>query len=179
MISLEGLIGAGKSEVLKELACRGHTVKLEPTDSWTLLKQFYSEKTNAFALQVQIMASYAHDDYRSAEIIERSPDTALGIFAEMLKPYMHTGQYEALGELALLLKLPRPEKFIYLEVPVHECMRRIRCRGRNGEANITEEYLNELAKAHTEFFKNYDVHRVRLQGTESVSEVAELVERLL
>lgn len=178
MYSLEGLIGSGKSEVLKELETRGFSVKLESVDAWTLLGQFYEDADkNAFALQVQILSSYAHKDYEKSQIIERSPSTALGIFAASLN--MSVTERVLLQYLARILPLPSAPKFIYLDAPVDVCLRRIKSRGRSAESKMTIEYLVSLKAAHEEFFKNYDVCRVGLTGNESVQQVADLIQAIL
>ena len=177
MIALEGLIGAGKSEVLRELARRGFSVKLENTDSWTLLNQFYASTAYAFALQVQILASYAHVDYTRVAISERSPDSALGIFAASLP--MSAEQRKALETLETLLPLQRPTRFVYIDVPVDVCLRRIKQRGRQCEANIDISYLQALRTAHVSFFKNYDVVHLILDGSETIQQVADQVQSYL
>lgn len=184
-MAIEGLIGVGKSTVLEILAAYNYDVRPEPLDAWTLLTQFYRERSaNAFAFEAQVLCSYCHDDFGRARtntvVMERSPDSAVDVFARMLRDEGHLSNSEWAHLKALQQNLPikAADAFVYLSAPTDVCKRRIDTRQRASEAGrVTGAYLESLAGAY-ESFLAYDKRPsvvLRLTGEESPKTVAELV----
>jgi deoxyadenosine/deoxycytidine kinase len=152
MISIEGLIGCGKSELLKVLESRGLSVKQEPVQDWTLLPHFYKDpRKYSFAFQLQILTSFVAPS--DAQIKERSARCALEVFARMLldSKAMTQGEYSTLCCNYLYLGFDDEQTVVYLKVDPKTCLKRIQERGRESEENITLEYLMTLQT----YYQNY------------------------
>jgi deoxyadenosine/deoxycytidine kinase len=147
MISIEGNIGAGKSEVLKILAARGFQIRPEPVQSWTLLKPYYEDpSTFAFALQAQILVSYADLETEEPIFVERSARSALEVFAKMLVDQRKISDSQMSVLSCMYFQLPIPQSFsiVYLDIDSKACLQRISERRREGEEAIAEDYLETV-----------------------------------
>lgn len=179
-IAVEGLIGVGKSTVMERL--QHFAVRPEPIASWTLLPQFYKQRgENALAFELQVLCSYCHEDFDAGNIVmERSPDSALGVFVPML---VGEGSLDAqaLGLLhaaAAALPLKRADAFVYICAPAHVCMQRLAWRNRSEESRaVTAAYLAQLEAAYANFFATatVPVETVLLDGTETPEQAAVMV----
>ena len=102
-------------------------------------------------------------------ITERSIETDYNVFASMLKDQDRLNDIE--WELYLrwynMLKTScSVSGIVYIDTPVNVCMQRIKLRGRDGEENISESYMNDLDRFHREWmarkehpivlYNNYD-----------------------
>ena len=158
-ISIEGLIGAGKSTVLAKLreafACDTET---EPIEAWTLLDQFYTDQeSHAFAFEVQVLCSYKHVRYqRPGLVMERSAESALRVFAPMLqanKKLSSNGLFD-LECMANALGLRSPDVVVFLDLDVLTCMERLRWRNRDAERRaVTVEYLEQLRQFYLDYLE--------------------------
>lgn len=184
-IAIEGLIGVGKSTVLNQLAGQGYRVELEPLSDWSLLQQFYANQhANATAFEAQVLASYCHNKFSNPDMLmERSPDTAFGVFATMLH---QQGRLEGSG-MALLrhmysvLPIYKADAFVYIHAPVDVCLARMQWRNRGSESGVGPEYLDQLNTAYKHFFiQDSRPHVfVSLNGKESPTEVADMVQKAI
>lgn len=182
MISIEGNIGVGKSEVLKILLSRGYHVKPEPVEAWTLLKQYYDNSSAfAFALQAQILVSYSEivNPY-SPLFVERSAQSALEVFAKMLleQGKITESQMSILKCMYFQLPIPKSTVIVYLELDSKTCLSRILERKREGEEAIGEEYLETVRLNYEKYLDSISQHinviRVDVKGL-SPTEVAEKI----
>lgn len=167
---LEGLIGAGKSTVLRALQQSGHSVFYEP--SWTLVDKMYKDpKTYSEIFQVQVIASYAA--LEDQQFCERSPDTALGIFAKLRWRLKDIRCLDTLHNV--YSSFPHKEGLhVYLDVPVETCLER--CNARN--TPIDPEYMQMLKDEHETYFRgNKKCLKIVLDGTETPEETANLILR--
>jgi deoxyadenosine/deoxycytidine kinase len=155
-IQVEGNIGAGKSELLKELELQGYSVHREPLDKWSLLQKFYTDKKKySFSFQTQVLASYVALD---CCIQERGPRSAIEVFCTMLSEDGYLSE-EQLCLLCLnYLEMPYPtiSMIIYLDLSPEQCLQRINARNREGESVITLEYLQRI----------HEMYGLYLQGCE-------------
>lgn len=204
-VALEGLIGVGKSTVLSILQKDyGYDVAPEPVDQWTLLEQFYEDRPRyAMAFETQVLCSYAHKSFHAARapqapkpsatacgsacscteaalILERSPDSAYWVFANMLHKQGHISEadFETLGALYRSLPLAHVDKVIYISAPVEVCMQRLAWRDRANETSkVSEAYLSDLHTRYLEWLSESPLKfkLVSLTGLESPAEVAALV----
>lgn len=176
LIVLEGNIGAGKSTLLdvigEKLASRvGHdrvVVLQEPVVEWCkngLLKRFYEDRAGTgLQLQLTIYLTMLEHERSAVDlskqgkvvVMERSLFSAQRVFGEIFKRdpsvskkdkdllemlcdrFPPSATADQLGCMAYVR--------LYLHTPVAECLRRIQQRGRDGEENITEEYLQDVEK---------------------------------
>ena len=154
VVCIEGNIGAGKSVVNKELAGRGFACANEPVESWTLLPSFYQDRGRyGFALQCQILASYATMGADGTLISERGPDASLHVFARML----HTSgeitdhSFGTLQSMYGAMPFVLPKIIVYLDAPPDLCMERIARRGRRCENAVTLDYITQLGRHYQDF----------------------------
>lgn len=168
IVSIEGNIGSGKSTILSLLKKylndndNDNIIFLqEPVDEWekikdsngnTILTKFYEDqKKYSFAFQMMayisrlsILKETIEKNPNSIIITERCLDTDRYVFAKML---YDSGNIEDI-EYQIYLKWfdhfinnNKNKKTVYLKTDPKTCFYRISKRNRNGESNITEEYL--------------------------------------
>jgi deoxyadenosine/deoxycytidine kinase len=179
IISIEGNIGSGKSTILKllqeYLSNNENIIFLqEPVEEWdtikdknniTILKKFY-ENQNKYSFAFQMMAYISrlkllqetiskHPD--AIIITERCLDTDRYVFAQML---YDSGKLEDV-EYQIYLKwfdhfIDKKNIFktVYLKTDPNICLSRIIKRNRNGESNISIEYLINCNKYHEDMIIN-------------------------
>jgi len=142
---VEGLIGCGKSELLKQLATKGWLTVPEPVEHWTKLSEFYREPINhAFALQLQVISSFPRSSKYTVQ--ERSARSAIEVFGRMLldKTLLTPPQFSTLSCAYALLNFEENDCIVFLDVPPEVCLERIASRQRACEENITLDYLKSL-----------------------------------
>jgi deoxyadenosine/deoxycytidine kinase len=174
-ISLEGNIGAGKSELLKFLSRNGHQVVLEPTAEWEAIQDsktgkniiemlYENPQKNAFLFQIFALATRIQAIENTLApggrlILERCIDTDKLVFAKSLhyQGLLTDMEYEIYQSYAHAAASPRnpDSKFsvdgmIYLRTSTDRCFERIQKRQRKGEENIDMDYLHILEDAHEE-----------------------------
>lgn len=140
-VALEGLIGAGKTTLLRKL---GGTV--EAVNEWgPLLTRFYEEPQRwAFALQMQVLLTQGE---MAEGLTERSPHSALHVFARQTLSTHEWSLLEAWTHKHGWV----PDVVVYLRATPSLCLQRIRERGREGEQNITLQYLIDLQAAYEDY----------------------------
>lgn len=183
LYALEGVIGVGKSTLLKELAKRGLIVREEQVDHWTLLKSLYADAAKfAFSFQLQVLASYA-DLGDDVQVVERSSESALGVFVKMLASQgsLSKNETQTLDQVFDLLPTRKVDKIIFLDLPLDECQARLQQRGRAGEAAVSMQYLTDIEAQYKIFLQNatVPVHTVRMSSDTSVEDLADQVEAIV
>lgn len=179
IISIEGNIGSGKSTLLKLLKeyfkDNNNIIFLqEPVDEWnhikdnnnvTILEKFYmDQKKYSFAFQMMAYISRLSlitktiNEFPNAIIItERCLNTDRYVFAKML---YDSGKMEDV-EYQIYIKwfdhfnsIIKNTKTIYLDTLPDVCFIRINKRNREGESNISLEYLENCNKYHNDMVDN-------------------------
>jgi deoxyadenosine/deoxycytidine kinase len=171
MYFIEGNIGAGKSTLVSALAERGLNTLQEPVDSWTatrnsngknLLQEFYEDPKRwaytfqSMAFRTRVMSMDTIDDDC---IVERSVYTDRMVFAEAAKDDGNIDMIEWNDYINwfdfIMDKLgKKPNGIIYLRGSPETCMKHIKQRGREGEENISLDYLKVLHKKHDIWLSN-------------------------
>lgn len=156
LISIEGLMGAGKSTVLAALKERGFKVIHEPVEKWTFLQKFYDDpKKYSLALQTQILLTFAEQEIPEGDIVfvERSPAVSRYVFANMLRSegLLTDEAMNVYSDLYTKLDPWKPDGYIYLDTPVDVCLERQKSRG--DSYKITQQYMTDLDKYYNIFFK--------------------------
>ena len=199
IISLEGNIGAGKSTILENLENHlgknsGWIFLREPVHIWeeicdkegqTILSKFYENPAKyAFAFQIMAYTTRLHELKRVITenpdcigiICERSLDADKHIFAKMLhadgliddvmyKIYeRYFSEYE--GNFTL-------DGMIYIEALPNTCYQRVAKRSRDGESNISLDYLEKCHSFHTNWIQNTTTKVLTLDVNDNVSDVTE------
>lgn len=156
MISIEGLIGVGKSTLLDALP---FVVEKESVEHWTLLQQLYSDATpNIKTLfEIQVLCSLAARK-STAQIIERSLESTMNVFVPLL--IQDPKHLQLIHTVKELIPYKKPDLFIYLDCEPKEALKRIRNRGRLAEDSITIEYLNILKCKYNEWLQTVDHIRI-------------------
>ena len=131
VVAIEGLIGVGKSTVLRELERRGHSVEFEQVDHWTLLPKMYATQAQdseaaegiRTLFEIQIICSLAS---RSAtDFTERSIESAMDIFMPLLvKDEDMKSLIRSVASLAQHRGAP-PSLYVYLDADVDLCLQRL------------------------------------------------------
>ena len=179
IVSLEGNIGAGKSTIMENLSARyeascekGWIFMREPVDMWgeikdadgaTILAKFY-ENPAKYAFSFQIMAyatrlSLLRQTIRenpecSVIVCERSLEADKHIFAKMLhrdgliEDVMYQIYERFFGEYAEEFKL---DAAVYIDADAEVCFQRVAKRSRDGENNISLDYLQKCREYHTQW----------------------------
>ena len=148
-ISIDGNIGAGKTTVLKQLACE-YKVILEPVEEWKdYLTRFYQDPIRwGFCFNLKVLCSFA--PWKSTKdfvLFERSPNACKEVFTQM---HFEDGNMDEL-EMRTFNEIYsnvgwKPDILIYIQSNPENCLTRIKTRGRESEQNITLEYLQKVHK---------------------------------
>jgi len=174
MISIEGLIGVGKSTLLGSLP---YEVEKEAVEHWTLLQQLYSDATPEMKtlFEIQVLCSLAARK-STAQIIERSLESTMNVFVPLL--IQDPNHLQLIHKVKELIPYSKPDLFIFLDCETSVALERIRNRGRLAEDSISIEYLNLLQIKYNEWLQT--VKHIRIDVTHmSPNEVLETVLELI
>lgn len=160
-ISIEGIIGAGKSSLCKTLHRLGRHVAPEPLETWTvggkdLLRTYYSRPEKyAYLFQTHVLRSLdTLVETKSREctlpyfICERST-ASNALFATLQHDigWLDDLEYASYKQLYHASKT-RYAAHIFLHADVDVAMERVGARQREGEETVTREYQHKLYKLH-------------------------------
>lgn len=163
-IAIEGVIGAGKTTLTRQLSERlKASLMLEQFEENPFLVKFYEDRkryafqTQMFFLinrykqqqqlnQTELFSNITVSDY----IFEKDKIFAyLNLSGEELK------LYESIFPL-LERSIPKPDLVIFLQASIDRLMNNIKLRGRDFERNLNRAYLAELSEAYSNFFFKYN-----------------------
>ena len=161
-IAVEGPIGVGKTSFVELLARKTEAQKvLEKIDN-PFLREFYQDKQGA-AFQAQLF--FVLSRYRQLmELGQRDLFHQVSlcdyIFSkDKIFAYLNLDDSELLiyDKLYAMLEpqVPKPDLVIFLQAETGRLVERIKRRRRDYEAEISEEYVNEVNKAYNYFFFHY------------------------
>ena len=184
IISLDGNIGAGKSTLLAEIRKKLHNIHFvdEPVGQWTALKNaegknllelFYQDKKRwAYTFQncailtrlknIKDAVENLDNTVKTPQIIitERSVLTDKHVFAEMLRDSgdIDPLEWELYENWFNVFGKQYPVRgIIYLSTSSSTSKERIQIRNRQGEENISLEYLNALDTQHKKWIDNTNI----------------------
>lgn len=202
-VSIEGNIGAGKSAVVDGLSKllmkeRNDTdvnfVRAEPVEHWMkILPLFYENpEKHAFMFQMEILKSRIQQ-IRNLEkemggdrlvVLERCPESGSEVFVPCLfqDGYIAMNEREAYmewHELTKQLSGNKLEAMIFLDADPQVCIQRIHRRDRNGEQNVSLEYLQKLDSGYRNWIRKCEMKGVPVYvintNKASISDVTNLV----
>ncbi len=176
MYILEGNIGAGKSTFLKLIEANHSDISVvqEPKENWvtptegtSLFERFYHEPTRwAYTIETLIMTCRVREHLQAQRVsnpnrlMERSVYSGHYCFA---KNGLESGYftnlewyaYSKLLEFMVKEQCRLPLGFIYLRTTPETCFQRIKIRNRNGEQDISIDYLTKIHNLHEKFLVNH------------------------
>jgi deoxyadenosine/deoxycytidine kinase len=198
-VAIEGNIGAGKSTLLQNLKSKYPSVLVceENISRWNtytvdetpILEAFYKDqKQHAFTLQMAILLSRIKTmmDFHQQDsivFIERSMFADVKVFCKMLNEsntIISDAQLSIVKDwVDVFSKLCRIDMYIYLNVDVDLCMQRVASRNRQGETEISREYLTNLQTKHEEWFnKEFDTPILHIHNNdeETIDQILTFIE---
>ncbi|MCH7760065.1 deoxynucleoside kinase [candidate division TA06 bacterium] len=175
-VSIEGVIGVGKTALAKRLAKRLRArLILEEVDENPFLSSFYRDM-KTYALQTQLFFLLSrHRQQRELSQMDLFSQRVVTdyLFAkEKIFAYLNLDDHE----LTLYERIfsfiekdaPTPDFVIYLQATPRELMRRIQERGRPYEQEIQLEYLVELSESYNRFFFHFDATPLLVVNVEEI-----------
>eukprot|EP00732_Lithocolla_globosa_P007289 Lithocolla_globosa_v1_NODE_9121_length_742_cov_8.215429.p1 type:complete len:234 gc:universal NODE_9121_length_742_cov_8.215429:37-738(+) len=189
-VSIEGLVGGGKTTLLENLLPRmrsalqhkGSVVEIsEPVNEWIetgiLEKSYQNPKQWAFPAQCTffhsrikaVRKSFKENPNAAFFISERSPfsDT---LFWELqpVDPLLKSMYYDmwTMWQDLMPQEIRQPHLFIYLRPSLEECMRRMQERAREAEKGVSVEYQQKLLESHQKHFHSETRKAIMPDGTQ-------------
>lgn len=163
-ISIEGVIGAGKTALAKKLKNRlDARLVLEQFESNPFLEKFYNDRRR-YAFQTQMFflinrfkqqEELSQEDLFSNYIVSDYIFEKDRIFAYLNLNGDELKLYESIYPL-LARTLRKPDLVVFLQSSIDRLMFNIKKRGRVIEKNITRSYIEELSEAYNHFFFRYN-----------------------
>jgi deoxyadenosine/deoxycytidine kinase len=158
-IAIEGPIRVGKSTLARFLADRMHARRLVDCEDNPFLADFYREKRgSAFSAQMYFLT----ERHRRVQEALAAAGTVIAdflfekdkIFAYLNLDNEELKLYERYFE-RFAAELPRPQLVIYLQATPEVLRERIEKKAAPGESRISQEYVEEIARAYDHFFFRY------------------------
>lgn len=163
-ISIEGVIGAGKTSLAKKIRDRlDAKLVLEQFDENPFLEKFYGNRKR-FAFQTQMFflinrfkqqQELNQEDLFSEHILCDYIFEKDRIFAYLNLSKDELNLYESIYPL-LARTLRKPDLVIFLQSSVDRLIYNIKKRNRKIERAITRSYLEELSEAYNHYFFRYN-----------------------
>jgi deoxyadenosine/deoxycytidine kinase len=179
IISIEGNIGSGKSTFISYLRTHHPEIYIveEPVHEWAtvmdntgvgILEKFYNDQ-HTYAFPFQILAYVSRfttfrklmklpDIENKIIVTERCLHSDKHIFAKMLHDSgkINDINYQVYCKMFTEFSDDYPiHKLFYVRTDAELCLTRIRERDRNGECEISSEYLFECDKYHEDMVQSY------------------------
>ncbi|MEK9719944.1 MAG: deoxynucleoside kinase [Quisquiliibacterium sp.] len=180
-IVVEGPIGVGKTSLARKLAQRfGGSLVLEQPGENPFLERFYREgrrhalSTQLFFLfqRVNQLRDLGQRDLFSQSLVgdfllDKDP-----LFARLTLDDDELGLYQQIFD-SLRPQTPVPDLVIYLQAQPETLVDRVRRRGVQMEADISESYLLALAEAYSRFFHHYEDAPLMIVNTEHLNPIGD------
>jgi 2-amino-4-hydroxy-6-hydroxymethyldihydropteridine diphosphokinase len=176
-IAVEGVIGVGKSTLVKLLGERlGGQSLFEEFENNPFLADFYRDR-NRFAFQTQVTFLLSRfrqiRDYFQQQDLFRPQVVSDYMFA---KDKIFATQNLDENEMALYLRLsemmerqlPKPDYVVYLQADTKTLMGRIKQRDRDYERSMDEGYIESLNQAYNGFFHYYEASPLLIVNTNHI-----------
>ena len=192
-IVVEGPIGAGKTTLARKLAeVTGASTLLEDPGANPFLPGFYQDRAR-YALPAQLFFLFQRvnqvrdlgqgDMFKQATvadfILDKDP-----LFARLTLNDDELNLYQQIYN-SIKPQSATPDLVIYLQAPTEVLVERVKRRGLNYEASITEDYLLRLGETYARFFYQYEdaplliVNSEHLNFVDTPADFDLLIERII
>jgi len=158
-IVIEGNIGAGKTSLAHMLSKDlGAAIILEQFADNKYLEKFYKEPAKyVFQLETSFLID-RFNQLKNNFLLAEGPFVADYFFAKSMIFAMNNLKGEEMARFKeeydkLALQIPQPDLVIYLKNTVPNLQKNIKCRGRQFESNIENEYLENISKQYDAYFQ--------------------------
>ena len=201
LVSLEGNICAGKSELLSWIGLHGENIILkEPINEWrdfrgyNLLDLKYLDKNNrkGYDMSFQILANTTRfsqllDTHKTKNVIlqERSLAAGIYVFAQRSRKEgsLTNLNYELLEKWlnvissSFLSDIVNPDLIIYLDVPAEKCFERLKERNRVEERNLELRDLQDIERFYEQWLdsKHCWCPVLRIENDEKINSTTEVI----
>jgi deoxyguanosine kinase len=175
-IAIEGVIGVGKTTLVRMLKQELHTgMLLEVFEENPFLSSFYQDRTR-YAFQTQMFFLLSRYRQQQQVPVLMAQDALISdymfakdrLFAEL---NLHGDEWEIYHQIhgALAQQIAVPEFVIYLQADTEVLMDRITQRDRPYERNMDPGYIEDLRQAYDRFFLSYQDSPVILIDTNDLN----------
>ena len=192
-ITIDGVIGAGKTTLAKMLANKFNgTTLLEVVEENPFLADFYQDRKR-FAFQTQLF--FLLSRYRQQQNILQQDLFHNILISDYLFAKDKIFAYQNLEDRELFLyekilvllerDIVKPDLVIYLKSSSERLMKNIQLRGRSFEREISFEYIDSLNKAYNRFFNFYKettlltVNATEIDFVNNKNEFEKIVQKIL
>lgn len=193
-IVVEGVIGAGKTTLVKRLAERlDGQIVLEQHEMNPFLVDFYKDPAR-YAFQTELFFLLSRYRQQTEELSQRDlfQDFVVSdyhfaknrIFASITLDEREHVLYDTLINV-LEKDIAVPDLVVYLQSSPQRLMRNIRLRDRDYERSMNPEYIEALVEAYNHFFFRYDaspllvVNSTEIDFVHNASQFEDLFQRIL
>ncbi|RTZ96117.1 MAG: deoxynucleoside kinase [Candidatus Neomarinimicrobiota bacterium] len=163
-VAIEGAIGVGKTSLAKLLSDRlGAKLVLEKFEENPFLFKFYDDP-GRFAFQTQLFfLLQRYQQQQELRQVDMFHNLLISdymfikdrLFASLNLDEKEMNLYDIIANM-LERNVINPDIIIYLQADTSTLMKNIAIRGREFEANISYDYINELNEIYTEYFFRYN-----------------------
>ncbi|MBN2036083.1 MAG: deoxynucleoside kinase [Chitinispirillaceae bacterium] len=192
-ITIEGVIGAGKTSLSERLAERWNgRLILETVEDNPFLSKFYQDR-KAYAFQAQIWFLLSRYRQLSESVLQQDLFHRVTISDYMFAKdrifatvNLDDDELQLYNHVAAILEkqAPQPDAVVYLQASTQVLLKRIAKRGRPYEAAMDHSYLSLVNEAYNHFFFHYDqspllvINTDDLDFVQSENDLDELVEQI-
>ncbi|MGH9668527.1 MAG: deoxynucleoside kinase [Terriglobales bacterium] len=190
-IAIEGPIRVGKSTLARIIADRLHAQRVAEPEDNPFLGAFYDGESGA-AYQAQF--AFLIQRFEQLRALEVGPNTRKTIVADYIFEKDKLFACINLSDVELTIynryyehfraQLPAPDLVIYLQATPEVLKKRLKKKNAPGERAISDDYIEEVAKAYDHFFFHYSASDLLVVNTSDIDfvdrheDLQELLRRL-
>jgi len=190
-IAIEGPIRVGKSTLARIIAERLHAQRVAEPEDNPFLGAFYQGEAGA-AYQAQF--AFLIQRFEQLRALEVGPNTRKTMVADYIFEKDKLFACINLNDTELTIynryyehfraQLPTPDLVIYLQATPEVLKKRLKKKNAPGERSISDDYIEEVAKAYDHFFFHYSASDLLVVNTSDIDfvdrheDLQELLRRL-